>query len=93
MTLEEEIQLLERKLELLKEIQSLEAYKITTIKPYFPTYPIFPPPVTYPPFWYTTTDGTEVKIPDSVTTCDMPSRLEGVDPFVREGMCQPCTFS
>jgi hypothetical protein len=89
MTLEEEIQLLERKLQLLKEIQSLEAYKITIT----PSYPIFPPPVTYPPFWYTTTDGTDVKIPDSVTTCDMPSRLEGVDPLVREGMSQPCTFS
>lgn len=106
MDIHEEIRLLERKLELLKEIQALQ----TALESYpkYPVYPTYPypyyPPTYQPSPWVTTCDGTgepqsfdidSIKwftMPD-LEEAPMPTRLQGLDPIIQDGLRQPCTFS
>ena len=104
MDIKEEIELLERKLELLKEIQALQATVDSYPRyPVYPTYPTYPYPTYQPSPWVTTVDGTDWKLSTDATSDEiiwhtpesakMPTRLEGLDPMIQDGMRQPCTFS
>lgn len=99
MTLDEEIALLKEKRDLLIEIKALEEGHTTRLT--FPNYPIYP---NYPywPFWrdhtgnpppVTYTDTSDQVIWDTGNEAQMPSRLEGLDPLIQDGLRQPCTFS
>lgn len=87
MKLQEEIELLERKLELLKEIKDIQDS----------LYPVSIPSVWYPPVTFpaypdvTYHDSTSCIITSDNSECNeeaqYPSRLKDVDPVIRNFMC------
>lgn len=92
MSIEEEIKLLEKKLELLKKKRALEIEIAELETPYVPTYPMYPIYPTYPsnpnwpnsPTWYTLTTSLDG---------DIPSRMKEVDPTIRNLMMEDsCLF-